>query len=240
VQSGHVRAACVALLREGYEYGTPLGEALACSHHVFLLHKSRPRVEIHFRLSHGARGLPVEPFMERAIEVGLPRGGSALVLNPVDELFHLILHFAHHRFPLLFNLHEIRKIWRAAPPEVQEAVVRKAAAHHFLAPLMMTDIAFRANWGEAFLPARMELPKPWLHRRLKEKLYRQCTEWSQPGFRLTLRKRLLGRWLDFQLTDRPSDMLGFLKMFMNVAWYRLRQGAWGTQKYPHFAGPAKK
>jgi hypothetical protein len=240
VRAADIERAGQALLRLGYQQGRTLSESMAYSYDVGFLHASMPRVELHFRLSHGLSGIPIEEFFARAVEQTLPSGSAALVLSPADEILHLILHFAHHRFPLLFNLYEIRKIWLKTPIEVQEAVVRKAASHHFLAPLVMTDIAFRTNWGEAFLPAGMELPKPWLHRRLTEELYRQCTEWSQPGFRLTISKRLLGRWLDFQLTDRPSDMPKFLKMVMNVAWYRLRRRAWGTLEYAHFAGPSKK
>jgi hypothetical protein len=240
VRLAQIDRACEALRTLGYQQRRSLREAMAYSYDVGLLHTSMPRVELHFRLSHGLSGIPMDGLFGDAVEQLLPSGRPVLVLSRADELLHLILHFAHHRFPLLFNLLEIRQLWHEAPREIQETVVRKAIANHFLAPLVMTDIAFRVNWNEKFLPHGMELPKTWLHGRLTADLYRQCAAWSQPGFRLTLGKRLQGRWLDFQLTDRPSDMLGFLKMFLSAGWYRLRQGAWGTLEYPHFADPEKK
>ncbi|MES1260494.1 MAG: nucleotidyltransferase family protein, partial [Acidobacteriota bacterium] len=152
IQEQDFDRACEALLGIGYEAGQSLAEAKACSHHFFLLHASMARVELHFRLSHGASGIPVEEFFERAVPCELPNGGTAWVLSGADELLHLVLHYAQHRFPMLFHLHELRHIWRVTPLAVQNEVVQKARRYHFVAALAMTDIAFRSTWGEPFLP----------------------------------------------------------------------------------------
>ncbi len=232
--------ACRVLAGIGYQQCRTLEEAAAYSYDVALLHETMPRVELHFRLSHGSLGIPVEEFFGRAVSADLPHGGQALVLPEADEILHLVLHYAHHRFPMLFNLIEIRRIWRKAAPEIRTQVVRRAQEHHFLAVLAMTDIAFRSTWGEPFLPPGTNLPKTWLHNTLNERLYRECVSWSQPGFQLTLGTRLKGRWLDFQLTDDLSDALKFLGMIARVSWYRLRRRGWRTHQHRHFAVPAAR
>ena len=234
VRDEELEAACTALIGAGYELHGSIREAKAYSRHVLLLHTTLPRVELHFRLSHGLSGIAVDGFFDRAVSSSLPSGEEILILDPADELLHLVLHFAHHRFPIFFNLHELRLIWNDATPDVQRSVIRMACEHHFVSALRMTEIAFRTIWGEPFLPDDVALPKTWLDGRLNGKLYEECVAWSEPGFRLTLAKRIRGRWIDFQLTDRPRDLFGFVQMFLSVGGYRLRQRAWGTLEYPHF------
>ncbi|MDQ1470747.1 MAG: hypothetical protein QOJ99_2227 [Bryobacterales bacterium] len=236
VKEEDIERACQALAEVGYIRTRSLLQSISQGYDVALLHETLPRVELHFRLTHGPLGIPVDEFFERSVATTLPNGRTAYVLSATDEILHLVLHYAHHRFPLLFNLYEIRRIWSAAPLEVRSEVCRKAIQHHFWGAFIMTDIAFRSVWGEPFLPANESSPKTWLHWRLNEKLYRQCAAWSAPGFKLSLTNRLRGRWLDFQITDRPSDALRFFSMFGSVAWYRLRNGGWRTLKYRHFAG----
>jgi hypothetical protein len=231
VRESDIQGACTALAEAGYVQGESLREARAHSYDVHLLHSSLPRIELHFRLSHGATGMRVDECFERADTVNLPNGMKAYVLGPADEMLHLILHFAHHRFPMLFNLYEIRRIWNRAPAEVRNDVIREAIKYHFVGALVMTDIAFRATWGEGFLPAGISLPRTWLQWRLNDNLYRQCSEWSAPGIQLTLATRIRGRWLDFQLTDTPSDALRFLAMVANVARFRLFRGGWRTMQF---------
>jgi hypothetical protein len=236
VKEGDIDRACKELVKAGYVGTRSLRESKAQGYDVALLHKTLPRVELHFRLSHGPLGISVDEFFDRSVATTLPNGRTVHVLSATDELLHLVLHYAHHRFPLLFNLYEIRRIWSAAPLEVRSEVCRKAIEHHFWGAFIMTDVAFRSVWGEPFLPERVNSPKTWLQWCLNEKLYRQCAAWSAPGFKLSLANRLRGRWLDFQITDRPSDALRFFSMFGSVAWYRLRHGGWRTLKYRHFAG----
>lgn len=229
--------ACDTLLRAGYSLGQSLAEAKSCSHHLLLLHPSMPRIELHFRLSHGTLGIPVEEFFERAVAENLPHVGQAWVFSESDEILHLLLHYAQHRFPLLFHVHEIRRIWQKVAPETRTEVLLQAQKHRFLSVLVMIDIAFRAIWGEPFFPAGLRLPKTWLHKTLNEHKFQECVSWSQPGYELTLAHRLKGRWLDFQLTDTPSDALKFLGMIAHVTWYRLRKQGWKTLEFPHFAAP---
>jgi hypothetical protein len=225
---------CSVLKSDGYVQSKSLQEAKAYGYDLTLLHESAPRVELHFRLSHGASGIPVEEFFDRSRTVRLPNGTSARILGEADEILHLVLHYAHHRFPLLFNLYEIRLIWNRASAETRNEAIRRAVQHGFFGAFAMTDVAFRVIWKEAFLPTDRPLPQTWLHWRINENLYWQCVDWSSSPDKLTFWNRLRGRWLDFQVTDRPSDALKFAAMFFNVAWFRLKQRGWRTMKYRHF------
>ena len=230
--------ACEAFSLAGYQPSCSLREARARSHHVELNHvelihtgsnQPRPHLELHFRLSHGAYGIPVDEFFERAVRQKIPGGGDAEVLSPSDELLHLVLHRAHGRFALLFHLLEIRRIWLAAAPPIREEVLRAAARHHFAGAFWLTDVAFRHYWGEPFLLPGM-LPLTWLQSRINGELYNKFEALSEPGRTLPLGVRLARRWVDFQLTDRPADALRFARVLLRVTWYQLLRGGWRTVK----------
>ena len=83
----NVPRACELLAREGYRADASLSEVMARSHHITLRHTARPTVEIHFRLSHMALGIPVDEFFARAIpNCRLTDGEEALVLGPADPI----------------------------------------------------------------------------------------------------------------------------------------------------------
>jgi hypothetical protein len=222
--------ACKVLIGIGYKQDMPVVEALARSHHVKLSHPSRPTVELHFRLSHMSLGIPVDQFFDRAVSWRLPNGREALVLGPADQLLHLVLHLATSRFGTLFHLCEIRRVSNAEPLAVRAEAVGRAVDHRFCGVLRMTDVAFRIRWGEPLLPADAGVPATWLNWRLNEKLYEAFDFWSTPGRRLTLGVRLQGRWLDFQLTDGPSDAMRSIKLLAQTARFQLARRAWGTIK----------
>jgi hypothetical protein len=229
--AGHdLEGACNALVKGGYKQDAPISEAQAWSHHVTLSHPSKPRVELHFRLSHHALGIPVDQFFDRAISRSLPNGQEALVLGPADQILHLALHLAHSRFGTLFNLYELRRVCRAEPPSVRAEAIQRAIDHHFCGVLRMVDIAFRVRWNEPFLPLEVVLPRTWLNGRLNEKLYDDFERWSVPGRPLSLAGRLWGRWLEFQITDAPSDALRSFKLLGQTARFRVAKRAWGTIK----------
>jgi hypothetical protein len=106
----------------------------------------------------------------------------------------------------------------------------------------MMDIAFRSHWNEPFLPDDVAIPKTWLNWRLTPDLYHAFERWSTPGRGLDLAARLHGRWLDFQMTDRPADALRAASFFLKSARisFPLRN-AWGTVKRLRFAptGPVQ-
>jgi hypothetical protein len=222
--------ACDALIGAGYKLETSIGEALAQSHHVRLTHPSRPRVELHFRLTHLTLGIPVGEFFERAVSYRLPNGQEALVLSPADQLLHLMLHFAHNRFGTLFHLYEIRRVSAAEPPAVLRAAIQSAVDHHFCGVLRMIDIAFRARWDERFLPLDVKVPRTWLDWRLNEKLYEAFERWWAPGRALTLAARLRGRWLDFQITDSAADAFRSIMLLTRTARFQIAGRGWITAR----------
>ncbi|HVW83872.1 MAG TPA: nucleotidyltransferase family protein, partial [Bryobacteraceae bacterium] len=91
VMSADLPRAQSALEAIGYRPQLSIAEAKARTHHLEMYHDTLPRVELHFRLSHGAIGIPVEEFFERALPWTLPDGTKALVLAPSDLLLHLAL-----------------------------------------------------------------------------------------------------------------------------------------------------
>lgn len=221
-------AACGVLVAAGYRQNLSLGDAMATSHHVTLSHPSSPSLELHFRLSHQTMGVPVDQFFERSVSCRLPGGMEARVLGPADQLLHLVVHLAHSRFGTLFHLYEIRRAFRAESPAVQAEAIGMAVDHRFCGAVRMLDLAFRARLGESFLHPEASIPLTWLNWRLNDRLYRAFECWSVPHRELTLPTRLWGRWLDFQITDRPSDAIRFSKLLGQTARLGIRRRAWRT------------
>jgi hypothetical protein len=222
VAGGDIARACEALVAEGYALNSPVRDAFRQSHHVTLSHVSgsrvsRPRIELHFRLSHAAVGIPVEEFFERSVPMSLPGGLEARVLGASDRLLHLALHLAHARFGTLFYLYEVRRAWRAESAGARAEALRRAVEHRFCGVLRMIDVAFRARWGEAFLEPEDAVPGTWLNWRLTPELYRRFEKWSAPGRELSLGARLQGRWLDFLITDGVRDGLRLVSLFGRTA-----------------------
>ncbi len=169
-----------------------------------LSHPTRNSVELHFRLSHQALGIPVDGFFERTVSCRLPNGQEVRVLGPADQILHLMLHLAHSRFGTLFNLYELRRVCGAEPSEAQVEAIRMAVDHHYCGVLRMIDLAFRMRWGRPFLTPEVPVRGTWLNWRLNEKLYTKFERASEPGLGMTLITRIRGRWLDFQIIDRCS------------------------------------
>jgi hypothetical protein len=235
VVEGDLERACRVLMRVGYTPEMRIADALAQSHHLELSHPSRPPVELHFRLSHRALGIPVEEFFDRAVWCRLPGGQEVRILGSADQLLHLVLHLSQSRFGTLFHLYEIRRVCSTEPPAVLAEAVQRAADHHYCGALRMMDIAFRSRWNQPFLPPGVTVPKTWLNWRLTPKLYRAFENWSLPGRGLSLPERLWARWLDFQLTDRPADAMRLAAFFFGTAWFYIGDGeAWGTPRHIHF------
>jgi Uncharacterised nucleotidyltransferase len=230
IRSEDLYRASAALGKAGYVPEAGIRESRAIGHHVELEHPSRPTLELHFRLTHKALGIPVAEFLDRAVVYALPGGRKARVLSPADEILHLVLHRASGRFATLFHLYEVRKIWAAASLETRREAVRLAALHHFTGVFHMTDIALRARWGEAMLTPDIPIDETWLQWRLTEKLYDEFERCSDPGRELPLTVRLKRKWLDFQMTDHPADALRFTAGLGKVAWFQLMRKGWHTVK----------
>ena len=235
VSETNLERACAALARGGYMLDAPLRDVLTNTHHAELSHPTRPHVELHFRLTHRALGIPVDEFFDRAISVPLPNGQKALVLGPADQILHLVLHLAQSRFGTLFHIAEIRRVCHQEPPEVRAEAIRRAVSHRYSGALRMLDIAFRVYWNEPFLQPNIEVPKTWLNWRLTPDLYRAFERFSVPGRPMNLPARLYGRWLDVQLTDTLADALRTAGFFLRTArFYARDKRAWGTPRHIHF------
>ncbi len=237
VRESDLERACAAFAREGYILETSLRRTRATSYHVMLLHPVRQRIELHFRLSSGPTGIAVDPFFSRAVRWELPGGRLTWVLSPPDELFYLVLHLVGDRFALLFHTYEVRRIWAANSVETRREAVQRGIEHHCVSALKMADVACRSLWNEELLPPDMPFMKTWLDRRLNEDLYKAFAGWWRPDNPLSLANRLRGRWLDFQLTDRPLDALIMARHMALTSWFRLREGGWRTLKISRFATP---
>lgn len=235
VAGGDIARACDALVAEGYALNTPVRDAFQQSHHLALSHVSRPRVELHFRLSHAAVGIPVAEFFERTVAMSLPGGLEARVLGASDQLLHLALHLAHARFGTLFYLYEVRRVWRAESAEVRDEALRRAVEHRFCGVLRMIDVAFRVRWGEPFLERESAVPGTWLNGHLTPELYRRFEKWSLPGRELSLGARLQGRWLDFLITDGVRDGLRLAALFGRTAAMQVvEREAWRSRRELRF------
>lgn len=220
------------LQQAGYFLLTPIREALQTSNHVVLRHESRMPLELHFRLSHGVLGIPVEEFFDRALPYLIPAGPAVKVLSPADELMHLILHMVHDRFATLYHSYEVRRYWLAASPELREQVIKKVIDHRFTGVFTLGDIAIRSVWGEGLLATGSKLPETWLHRRINEDLVRKMSAAGGHGVRHTLGTRLRGRWFDLQTTDRPADALRRVGSLIRVTWGQIRRRNWNTGRVP--------
>jgi hypothetical protein len=227
--------ACRVLAGVGYKQDMPVRDARVLAHHVELSHPSRPSVELHFRLSHRALGIPVAGFFDRAVTFRLPNGQDADVLGPADQLLHLVLHLAQSRFGTLFHLCEIRRVCKAESLAVRAEAIERAVEHGYCGAVQMIDIAFRLHWGDSFVPLDVLVPRTWLNWRLTPDLYRAFERFSSPGRGLTLASRVYARWLDFQLTSRPADAIRAAAFFIRTAGFYLTvKHAWGTPRHIHF------
>ncbi len=228
IRKSDLDCAIKALAGAGYAPEPRMREARATNHHLTLEHPSRPHIELHFKLSHKALGIPVDEFIDRSVTYSLPSGRAARILGPADEILHLALHRAAGRFATLFHLYEVRKVWNSAPLKIREEAVRLASDRHFAGVFAMTDIAFRTRWGQSMLTPDLQLPQTWLNWRINESLYNCFERYSEPGRDLPLTVRLQRKWLDFQLTDRPADALRFGADAARIAWFQLLRGGWRT------------
>ena len=224
VKSIDLERAYDAFVRAGYAPTTTIREARLRYHHLAMSHPSRRSVELHFRLSHQCLGIPVDEFFDRAVQARTPSGRNTLILEPADELMHLVLHFAqrHKGGYFLPTLHEIRHVWTSAPVACRREAVRRAAAHHFAGAVAITDLACSSTWGTPLLGPEIAAPRTWLHRWMNEKLYRDFER--RATLPLTIRRtpamKLWGRWLEFRLTDRPHDALRVIKVLLLALWFR--------------------
>jgi hypothetical protein len=226
VAQRNLSRACGSLERAGYRPVLSVNEAIARSHHLEFTHSSLPKVELHFRLSHMALGIPVDEFFDRTVSLTLPNGCSIPALGPADQLLHLVLHLAHSRFGTLFHRFEMRRAAASESPEVRSEAFRRAVGHHFSGALRMADIASRAEWGRPLISPEFDVPRTWLNWRLDERLYRSFDRWSTPGRRVNPVVRLWGRWLDLQITDTPADALRILKHLTRSARFGNARHFW--------------
>jgi hypothetical protein len=224
VKNADLERAHEVLIRNGYHPKTSIAQARLRDHHVAMAHPERPTVELHFRLSHQALGIPVEELFERAVTVQTPVGRDVLVLEPADQLLHVILHFAqrHHEGFFLPTLCEAWRLLTPAPLSQRIEAVRRAAEHRFAGAVTIFDLACLSTWGRSPLSPEVQIPTTWLHPWMNEKLYRAFER--RATLPLAIRRRpamkIWGHWLNFRLTDGPRDALRALRLTVLAIWFR--------------------
>lgn len=223
VKRSDAHLACQALQRAEFTPLVPIGEALQRSHHLEFVHPSRPKLEVHLRLSHMSLGISVEEFFGRTATAELPGGRPVPVLAPSDQLAHLIVHLAQSRFGTLFHRYEIHRICRGESTAVIADACQTLMRHGFCGVLRMADLARRTEWGEALIPETVSVPRTWLHSRIDERLFREFDRWSEPGRRVTAASRLRGRWLDLQVMDSLTDAF-------RLAWHLTSSARFGSAR----------
>jgi hypothetical protein len=212
-----LETACAVLAEDGYLPDCSLRLARQTSHHLVLSHATGPRLELHFRLSHGPLGAPAEPFLTRSVRYTDPDGFSVRILHPTDEIMHLVLHLVQDRFSTLFHFLEVWKTWQLNSVEDRNEAVRRAVAYRFAGVFALADAAFRYRMGEPLLPEDARLPPTWLNHRINEDLYRAMRAAVMFPHERTLLGPLRGRWLDLQTTDGPYDALRRLPGLVRIA-----------------------
>jgi hypothetical protein len=225
VRRDDIERACQALATSGYHPQDDLAHYFAASHDVKLIRPSSPAIELHMRVSHGAARPAVEPLFDRAQPLSLPSGRTCLIQDAPDELLHLALHLASHRFRSFFHLYELRRVWRAAPESVQRAAIERATALRHVKVLLLADIGSRLHFGTPLLTSGTRLPRTFLESSLDENYYRSMENWADHGRGLT--QRLRGRWIDLLMSDSLGDALSQLPALLRLSRTRLRQGLTG-------------
>ena len=150
VRDCDLERAVAALVREGYTPGMSIREARSTSHHLEMARPGSPPVELHTRLSKMSLGVPVDDLFARAIPHLLPTGRVAHIPCPADELLGLFIHLAGDRFASFFHLYEVRRIWRAATPELRKEVLTSAARYRVSAAVWLAHVAVQAYWGKTW------------------------------------------------------------------------------------------
>jgi hypothetical protein len=217
VRLADLAEACRVLEADGYVAAATVAEARALSHHLVLNHASKPRLELHFRLSNGVRGISIDEFLERGGRHSFSDGFSIGVLDPADEILHLALHVVQDRFGTLFHLCETEMVWAAADPGVQDEAVRRGAAYRFSGALALADAAAQSCFGRSMLSSRVPLKGTWLSPLVNERLFYRMRKAAMRVSERTVRGRLRGRWLDLQVTDGPREALKQLTGMICVA-----------------------
>ena len=231
VAAGDLERACAALASLGYVLEGSLAAYMSTTHHAALVPPQSgglPSIDLHFRLTQGTLGVPIANLLEAAIPFELPGGVGTWVQDPADELMHLGLHAVYGRFCPLFHLFEFHRLWRAAEPAVRERAVSRAREFHLVGGLRMLDVAFHCIWNEPLLNNGMALPRTWLDSRIDDRLLRDFESWkvateAEGGHGGSFGSRIQGRWLDFQLTDRPIDALRLCWSLCQLIIVRLKR-----------------
>jgi len=232
IRDEDLEKACASLAGCGYELGETIRSYRATCHEAKLTHPSRMTVELHFRLSHGAFGIPTADFLDRATESYLPSGQQTWILEPADELLHLILHLASDRFHSLFHQYELRHVWNRAPLETRREAISRAVGYEFAGAVALADLGLRLRWNEPLLPPEITLPRTWLHARLTPELYEAMENWMEPDRKLTTRLR--GRLMDLQVTDSFTAAARLAVVMAKVSAVRLGSGGWRSMPPARF------
>ena len=176
-------------------------------YHTILSRSCPPVIELHFSLSDGFGVIvPAEEFLCRADIYRTSQGDVAHILTPEDELLHLCIHAAGHRFARLSWLCDIQLLLRRYPRLNWEIVVERARTLNVLASFLFTCETLRR---------RLAVPVPIIRRGVAQQLRTAVANFllsmtaRQPD---PSRRALLGK-IAFMtvLCDRPYAAVRFLR-----------------------------
>ncbi len=154
-------------------------------HHVKVVGKGLPPLELHFTLN-SRFGTRIESarFVARAIPCRLDEGLSIDVLPPEDELLYLCTHAAGHLFERLLWLLDLRLFLRKHPAIDLEAVLGRARALGTERACELALAQLDRIWGSRLLSPRRA--RPIVHRAAlaAQKLYLRTEQLPNPRSRI--------------------------------------------------------
>jgi hypothetical protein len=175
-------------------------------YHIILSRSCPPVIELHFRLSDGfGVRIAAEEFLSRAGPYRTARGAVTHILSPEDEMLHLCIHAAGHRFLRLSWLCDIKLLLLRYPNLDWTSVIARAHSIHVLAALLFTCETLQARLGVK-IPVKEALPQR-IRSRIANFLLAAIAR--QPD---SSRRSLVGKMaFTAVLCDRPGSALESLR-----------------------------
>jgi hypothetical protein len=153
------------------------------AHHLNFEGRSEVRlVEMHYALKAGARLMPGEAFIERAVEWQAADGLECRILSPADEVFYLIVHAAGHAFQRLRWLYDALAATKTLNAADRSGVRALAIKMGLTGYLVAADMGCREFFGEPLPLDLSGFKKPWLWSGLQTRHLRTMTRREDYSF----------------------------------------------------------
>ena len=155
----------------------PWGIHRKYAHHLNFQGRGEVRmVEVHYALKVGARLLPGDAFIERAVEWQASGGLECRILSPADEAFYLIVHAAGHAFHRLRWLYDAMAAAKALNATDRSTVLALAIEMGLTGYFVAADMGCREFFGEPLPLDLSGFKKPWLWSALQTRHLRTMTQ----------------------------------------------------------------